>query len=121
MLMQEASILIKLRHDNLVNLFRAINSNNQFYVLMELMDAGPLSNFIKAHTTLRGMIPERFCRFILRQIAKGLYHVHSMNVLHRDIKSENILLGSRGEVKLADFGFSKRYNRGSERYTKVGT
>ena len=85
------------------------------------MDAGPLSNFILAHTKRQKMIPEKLCRFILLQIAKGLYHIHRENVLHRDIKSENILLGSRGEVKLADFGFSKRYNRGSERYTKVGT
>ena len=49
---------------------------------------------------------ENFCRYSLYKVALGLYKMHSNNVLHRDIKSDNILCSANGEIKLADLGFS---------------
>ena len=49
---------------------------------------------------------EDFCRYTLYKVAKGLKAMHDMNVLHRDIKSDNILYSADGEIKIADLGLS---------------
>ena len=49
---------------------------------------------------------EEFCRYTLFKVAKGLQAMHRKNVLHRDIKSDNVLYSANGEIKLTDLGFS---------------
>ena len=122
-LLDEAKVLLALRHENLVNCFRVISSADHLFVLIEYMDGGTLHEFIenfpKEHNA--PAYSEEFCKYTLYQIAKGLEHMHKKNVLHRDIKAANILLSANGQVKIADFGFSKRYAEGSVRDTQLGT
>ena len=84
---------------------------------MELMDTD-LTSFIGSHFQTYS---ENVVKFILKQILKGIAHLHSLNIIHRDIKSDNILVSQHGAVKLADFGFSCQLNPGDKRESRVGT
>nr|CAH7735491.1 unnamed protein product [Callosobruchus chinensis] len=64
---------------------------------------GDLLDFIKKN----GVVPEQQTKIWFRQMAGGLHYLHAMNVAHRDLKCENILLSRRFNVKLADFGFAR--------------
>lgn len=67
------------------------------------MEGGDLVNII---LTRRGEFSEDFCKFSLYQVALGLQAMHSQNIIHRDIKSDNILVRPNGDIKIADLGFS---------------
>ena len=55
---------------------------------------------------LQGNYSEGFCKYTLYKTVQGLKDLHDMNIIHRDIKSDNILCKDNGEIKLADFGYA---------------
>ena len=75
----------------------------KIFAFLDLMDGGSLTGIV---TQRRGSYSEGFCKYVLGMVAKGLLEMHSKNILHRDIKSDNILCSLDGEVKIADLGFS---------------
>lgn len=66
------------------------------------MDAGCLTNFIKHY---KNKIPDRIIAYIIAEVVKGLTRIHAKRQIHRDIKSDNILLDKKGNIKIADFGY----------------
>jgi serine/threonine protein kinase len=56
-------------------------------------------------------LTEEVCAYILVQTLRGLAVLHKRNIMHRDIKSDNILVNSRGDIKLCDFGFSTQLTK----------
>ena len=67
------------------------------------MDGGALTDMICDGYEI---IPEKVCAYILKQVLLGLDFLHSKSIIHRDIKSDNILFTSDGQIKLADFGYA---------------
>ncbi len=67
------------------------------------MDAGCLTAMAE---DLRGNIDEQICAYVLYQTLRGLNALHKRGIVHRDIKSDNILVNMRGDIKLADFGYA---------------
>jgi protein-serine/threonine kinase len=67
------------------------------------MNGGALTEFIQR---MRTTYSENSCKYILRQTLLGLQFLHQRHIIHRDIKSDNILIDEEGSVKLADFGYS---------------
>ncbi|CAF0727583.1 unnamed protein product [Rotaria sordida] len=104
----EIKILSTLNHKNIVSYYgTAVDSNKKppiFQVIMEYVDGGSLSQLLANF----GKFPEQSIRKYTRQLLEGLQYLHENHILHRDIKSANILINSRGEIKIADFGTSKR-------------
>ena len=77
------------------------------FVALELMDLGTLANLILPNKVL----PEVVLGQISYQVLKGLEYLHKqMRIVHRDIKPTNILMNSKGQVKLGDFGVSSKVN-----------
>jgi serine/threonine protein kinase len=97
----EAKILAILSHPNIVQLCSAFRILNNVFICMEYVDGVNLLNYV----TKDGML-ESYTREIFRQLMKALYFCRKNSVIHGDVKLENILLSSQGELKLIDFGFS---------------
>lgn len=107
--LREIKILQELRHDNIVRLIEVCRSamdktpKSKFYFIFEFCDhdlAGILRN-VNVQFSL-GHI-----KSIMQQLLDGLYYIHKNHIIHRDIKSANILLTRNGRLKLADFGLAK--------------
>jgi tRNA A-37 threonylcarbamoyl transferase component Bud32 len=102
-IMQEVAILKQIKHRNIVCMKEHFDTQNHFIFVMELCAGGDLLNYVRKRRKLN----ENTAKVVFKQILEGLHYCHSNNVLHRDIKLDNILLDSRGEVKIGDFGVSK--------------
>ena len=72
-------------------------------IVMELCPGGDLLNYVRKRRKLN----ETLAKYLFKQIIEGIGYIHSKNILHRDIKLENILLDDKGHIKIADFGVGK--------------
>ena len=88
--------------DQLLKCTEIFEWKSNLYLFFELMDGGAISGFISTHTNLS----EVFCKWTLFQVALGLKAMHDKDILHRDIKSENVLCNKDGDIKICDLGFS---------------
>lgn len=100
---QEYNILKRARHQNIVRLYESFEIPTHIVYVMEVCGGGDLLTYVRRRRKLK----EDYAKFIFRQIIQGIHYVHSKGVLHRDIKLDNILLTSEGDVKICDFGVSK--------------
>jgi len=98
---EEMELLKKLKHQNIVTYLDSHAFDDEFCIFMELVSGGSLSHILK-----RGPLRENVVRRFTRQICSGLDYLHIRNVIHRDVKSANVLVGNQGVCKLADFGSS---------------
>ncbi|KAJ1612966.1 protein kinase [Cryptosporidium canis] len=122
-LLEEAMILHKLRHPNIVSLVDFSDSGDTFYLVMDLVRGGEL--FYKIVEC--GSLSESSTRFILKQVVEALIYMHQKEIIHRDLKPENILIdrslpGDYFLIKVADFGVAKFLRQGyTQARTLVGT
>ncbi|OAA76586.1 STE20 kinase [Akanthomyces lecanii RCEF 1005] len=119
-LLDEISIMKEGQHKNVINFLDAflVNDNRMLWVVMDYMDGGALIDLIDNNPA----ISERHIATLCRETCLGLQHLHSKQIVHRDIKSDNVLIDSRGNVKITDFGYcAKLTARRSKRHTLVGT
>ena len=70
---------------------------------MELCAGGDLLNYVWKRWKLK----EEVAKYFFKQIISGIQYIHSKNIIHRDIKLDNLLLDGDGKIKIADFGVSK--------------
>jgi serine/threonine protein kinase len=102
--MREIKILKKIDHDNIVKFYEEINGKNNLYIVMEYVKGISLNNHVTAKAMKR--LQENEACEIFTKIMTALLYCHSKNVVHRDIKLENVLLDLCFNVKLIDFGFA---------------
>ncbi|PXF43948.1 Serine/threonine-protein kinase pakC [Gracilariopsis chorda] len=110
------------RHPNLIKCHETYNFNGFMWISMEFMDGGCLTNVLENYQRLGYVMDERHIAYVLREVLKGLKFMHGMKRLHRDVKSDNVLLTQQGRCKLADFGFcAELTEERKKRTTCVGT
>jgi len=95
-----------LSHPNIVGVYDVSRSNDIDYIVMELIDGITLKDYLSR----RGALSWKETTFFATQIAKALEHAHSRDIIHRDIKPQNIMLLRDGTVKVADFGIAHHTN-----------
>ena len=103
--LNEAKILSKIKHPSIVGFIDSFIENKKLYIVMEYAEGGDLSTFIKSRNGKH--FPEKQIISWMHELCLALNHVHSMRILHRDIKSQNIFLDSMKHAKLGDFGIAK--------------
>jgi len=112
---KEIEILKKCNHDNIVRYYGSATKENYFWIMMDFCGAGSVTDIMKKGKIV---LNEREIAYIIHSSLKGLAYLHKMAIIHRDIKSGNILLTDDGRVKLADFGVSSQLN---EKLTRTKT
>ena len=123
----EASIMKKLFHPNVISfkeVFKDIKLD-YFYIVMEYANDGDLSKKIKSQKSKnygeKYFSEEKILQYFY-QICRGLQYIHSKNIIHRDIKSQNIFLMKNGKIKIGDFGIAKALtNTKNNATTIIGT
>ena len=108
---KEILLLMRLDHPNVIKMHQIIDSPSETFVVMylkftrDLAHGGELADFI----TTNGKLTEKESRRLFRQLVSAVDHVHSANIVHRDLKLENILLDRNRNVLLTDFGLGRTY------------
>jgi serine/threonine protein kinase len=114
--LREAELLRQLDHLNIVKLQDFMEDKDYLYFVLEYVESGSLYKLLKKF----GTFPESLVALYLTQVLEGLKYLHSKNIIHRDIKGDNILITKSGVAKLADFG-TARLDDTEKSFTVVGT
>uniref|UniRef100_A0A8C7GCE1 protein kinase C n=1 Tax=Oncorhynchus kisutch TaxID=8019 RepID=A0A8C7GCE1_ONCKI len=120
-LRNEVAILQNLHHPGVVNLECMFETPERVFVVMEKLHGDMLEMILSSE---KGRLPERITKFFVSQILQALRHLHFKNIVHCDLKPENVLLASADafpQVKLCDFGFARIIGEKSFRRSVVGT
>ncbi|KAG0278896.1 Protein kinase [Linnemannia exigua] len=118
LVVNEILIMKESSHPNIVNYLDSfLVRGHELWVVMEYMGGGALTDVIENNKFTESQIAA-----VCNETCKGLQHLHSQNIIHRDIKSDNVLVDAYGHVKITDFGFcAKLTDQKNKRATLVGT
>lgn len=112
LLSREISSMEKLKHPNIIRLYEVVETLAKIHMVMEYASGGEL--FTKV--TTEGRLAEPDAKVVFSQVLGALQHMHERNIIHRDLKAENVLYCGPSTVKVGDFGFST-YSPPQERLT----
>lgn len=100
---REVKTLRTIVHDNVIKCYDVIDTDDALYIVMEIADGGDVLDYINKRTRLT----ESVARLLFHDLLCGVEHCHTMSIVHRDLKCENLLLSSQMILKISDFGFAR--------------
>uniref|UniRef100_I3KFM7 non-specific serine/threonine protein kinase n=1 Tax=Oreochromis niloticus TaxID=8128 RepID=I3KFM7_ORENI len=100
-----------------MQLFEVIETDKTLYLVMEYASGGEVFDYLVSH----GRMKEVEARAKFRQIVSAVHYCHTKNIVHRDLKAENLLLDADANIKIADFGFSNEFTLGNKLDTFCGS
>lgn len=115
MFVNEAKIAVTLSHANIVQVFDLGRADDTYFIAMEFVAGADLATVLRRARKYDKPLPPELAVFIVSEVAKGLDYAHRrrdadmkpLNIVHRDVSPQNVLLSYEGEVKLTDFGIAK--------------
>ena len=130
----EINILKEIDHPNIIKLYEVKETNQFYYLVMELCNGGGLSDCLEDYQNkYKRPFPEEVVQYLMRQIMSAISYLHKKNILHRDIKLDNILVNFdtledktkknmlKSHVKIIDFGFARHLNPAQLAYSVLGS
>lgn len=100
---REVKTLRMIVHDNVIKCYDVIDTDDALYIVMEIADGGDVLDYINKRTRLT----ESVARLLFHDLLCGVEHCHTMSIVHRDLKCENLLLSNQMILKISDFGFAR--------------
>lgn len=100
---RELAILPKIDHSQIIKIYSIIECTTNVYIFMEYATESDLGNYILEN----GAVNENQARIWFGQLCDAIKYLHAMNIVHRDLKLDNILLTKKMQLKITDFGFAK--------------
>jgi serine/threonine protein kinase len=116
--LQEIMILKSVNHDNVVRFYGACTKQRKYVIVTEYMPGGNLYDFL--HKQKNNLDLTMVLRIAIG-ISKGMDYLHQNNIVHRDLKTTNLLMGSDHVVKIADFGVSRHPSQDGDMTAETGT
>ena len=104
--MREAKSAAALSHPNILSIYEIDEQNGSMFIVMEFVEGQTLKSHISNLTSGTGVPVQQAIEWI-EQLARGLKSAHDMNIIHRDIKTENVMISKDGRLKIMDFGLAK--------------
>lgn len=104
---REISLMKELKHENIVTLYDVIHTENKLNLVFEYMEKD-LKKYMEQHGT-KGALEPRQVKVFTYQLLCGILFCHDNRVLHRDLKPQNLLINSKGQLKLGDFGLARAF------------
>lgn len=116
--LREARAAAAMSHPNIVTVFDAGEQDNEYYMAMEYVEGETLKSLVKR----QGAFPEPLVRFVAVHSCRGLTYAHDKGLVHRDIKSGNLMLTKDRNLKIMDFGLAKFVEESQKDHTRaIGT
>ncbi len=119
----EARLSSMLSHANIVQVYDFVKSDDTFVLAMEYVDGKNLRQFVNKAKKLNTIVPMEFAIYVINEVCKGLEYAHTkrdlvngkpLNIVHRDMSPQNIMLSYEGAVKIVDFGIAKAKDKVDE-------
>ena len=104
--LREIRALNRLTHPNIIKLREIIKVQHVLYLIFDYMDQN-LLDYYQSHITKKQLISNSTIKFIIYQVAKGLFYIHNHSIFHRDLRPENILIQNESKAKICDFRLSQ--------------
>ena len=130
----EIEILKRLKHPNIVQLEEIKTTANNYYIVMEYINGGGLSDCLKKYMEKNGKpFSEEIVQHLMKQIIDALYYIHSLKIIHRDLKLDNIMINfetiydkeklnmMKATIKIIDFGFAIQLDKQDITFSAVGS
>ena len=106
--LEEARVLARFNHPGIARVFTTFEENNTAYMVMEMLEGKTLQKRLEE----KGALPEKEAVSIIEKVGEALITVHAANLIHRDLKPDNIMLTDDGRVVLIDFGTARAFAAG---------